>query len=522
MPDPAALEVFRHRITAVAEAMGATLQRAAYSPNIKERLDFSCAVFDDSGRLLAQAAHIPVHLGAMPAAVEAAARRVREWRPGDVVALNDPYMGGSHLPDITTVAPVFAPGRSSPSVLVATRAHHADVGGAAPGSLPLARDLFGEGLVLPPVRLVRGGTLDDDLVAVICGNSRTPEERRGDLGAQLAAHHAGQGRLTELLADDPTAFAESCSDLLAYTERRARARLALLADGRYSFSDVLDGDGRSPAHLRVSVAVDVAGSDLTFDFAGTAPQAAGGVNAPLAVTHSAVYYVVACLLGDVPVNAGTFAPVAIDAPAGTLVNPRPPAPVAAGNVETSQRIVDVVLGALHQAAPQLVPAASQGTMNNLTVGGWDERTGRAFTYYETIGGGAGASATRPGASALQVHMTNTLNTPVEALETAYPLRVERYTVRRASGGPGEHAGGDGIERAIRFLMPATATLVTERREVAPWPLAGGGHGARGENSLIRDGAVTELPGKVTLDVDAEDVLVVRTPGGGGWGGLGED
>jgi N-methylhydantoinase B len=520
MHDPAALEVFRHRITAVAEAMGATLQRAAYSTNIKERLDFSCAVFDADGRTLAQAAHIPVHLGAMPAAVAAARGRVRKWLPGDIVALNDPYLGGSHLPDITTVSPVFAPGDPHPCVLVATRAHHSDVGGSAPGSLPLARDLYGEGLVLPPVRLVREGQLDEDLMSLVCANTRTPEERRGDIQAQLAAHHTGAERLTELLADGAQGFSDAALALLAYTERRARTQLERLKDGQYSFNDVIEDDGHSLDELTIQVSVTVDGSDLTFDFAGSAPQVSGSVNAPLAVTQSAVFYVVACLLDDVPVNAGTFAPVTVRADVGTVVNPVSPAPVSAGNVETSQRIVDVVLGALADAAPDLVPAASQGTMNNLTVGGIDPRSGRAFTYYETIGGGAGASMSRPGGSALQVHMTNTRNTPIEALETAFPLRVSRYAVRRGSGGGGAHRGGAGIERSIQFLVPTTVTLVTERRTVPPWPLEGGAPGACGTNSLRSGDGETPLPSKVTFDAQAGDEIVVCTPGGGGWGACG--
>jgi len=544
MNDPAAREVFRHRVAAVAEAMGATLRRAACSPNIKERLDFSCAVFDGAGRLLAQAAHIPVHLGALPAAVAAARAAVGDWRPGDVALLNDPYLGGSHLPDITTVSPVFAADGGAPALFVATRAHHADVGGAAPGSMAPATDLFGEGLVLPPVRLVRAGVLDRDLLAVICANSRTPDERRGDLEAQLAAHHTGAERLLELLAPDPAAFLALGDDLIQYTERLARAALAALPAGTYSFEDALDDDGQGSGPLPIAVTLTVGGGEIEADFHGTAPQAAGGVNAPLAVTQAAVYYVVACLLGDVPLNAGTFAPVAVVAPEGTLVNPRPPAAVAAGNVETSQRIVDVVLGALAAALPDRVPAASQGTMNNLTVGGFDPRLGRPFTYYETIGGGAGAGAAGPGASGLQVHMTNTRNTPVEALETAYPLRVEAYALRRGSGGAGRHPGGDGIERRLRFLAPARVSLLTERRAARPWGLAGGGAGAAGENRLVRGNAgdgsevggapgdsldvggaprgdspdvEVALPAKGTVDVAAGDVLVVRTPGGGGWG-----
>lgn len=527
MVDPAGLEVFRHRITAVAEAMGATLQRAACSPNIKERLDFSCAVFDRHGRLLAQAAHIPVHLGAMPASV-AAARAARAsaegagWRPGDVVILNDPYQGGSHLPDITAVSPVFAPGSAGeqPALFVASRAHHADVGGAAPGSLAPAFDLQAEGLIIPPVRLVRAGTIDPDLLALVCANSRTPDERRGDLEAQLAAHHVGNERLTELLAADADALAAAGDALLAYSERRARALLSALPDGRFHHADRLDDDGRGAGPLEIAVTVTVDRDHVVADFGGTAPQTAGGVNSPLAVTESAVYYAIACLLGDTPINAGAFAPLRVVAPLGSLLNPRPPAAVAAGNVETSQRVVDVVLGALAAALPDRIPAASQGTMNNVTIGGLDPLRRRPFTYYETLGGGGGGGPDGAGASGLQVHMTNTRNTPVEAIETSYPLRVEVYRLRRGSGGRGRHPGGDGLERHIRFLGPARVALLTERRVSAPAGLAGGEAGAPGENRLIpADAAGREeaLPAKGSFDVAAGDVLVIRTPGGGGWG-----
>ncbi len=517
MVNPAGLEVYRHRISSVAEAMGATLQRAAYSPNIKERRDFSCAVFDRRGRLLAQAAHIPVHLGAMPAAVDAVRRRVRQWSRGDVIALNDPYQGGSHLPDITTVSPVFAGEGTEPALFVATRAHHADVGGAAPGSLPLVRDLLAEGIVLPPVRLARKGRLVADLVAILCANSRTPEDRRGDLEAQLAAHRTGTRRLEELLAHDAGAFARAGDALLAYSERLTRTRLKSLPDGIYAFEDALDGDGLREQPLAVRVRVLVDEGTLTADFTGSAPQAPGGVNAPLAVTASAVFYVVVCLVGDVPINAGTFAPVEVIAPRGSLLNPRPPAAVAGGNVETSQRIVDVLLGALAEAAPERIPAASQGTMNNVMIGGIDPRCGRPFSYYETIGGGAGAGEGVPGTSGIQVHMTNTLNTPTEALETAFPLRVEAYQLRRGSGGAGRFPGGDGLERRLRFRAAASVTLLTERRIGRPWGLAGGEPGAPGENLLHSQQGKARLPGKVAFDANPGDLLVIRTPGGGGWG-----
>jgi N-methylhydantoinase B len=512
------LEVLRHRLSSVAEEMGATLQRAAYSANIKERLDFSCAVFDGDGRLVAQAAHIPVHLGAMPAAVAAALARFADWQPGDIVVLNDPYAGGSHLPDITMVSPAFLPGHSGPAAFVATRAHHADVGGATPGSMPLVTELVAEGLVLPPVRLVRGGTVDEGLLDVIAANSRTPAERRGDLAAQMAAQRSGARRLAEVGSDAPS-FAADTAKLLAYTSRLAHARLArALRPGSYRAEDVMDDDGFGAGPLVIRVHLDIAADGrLLADFDGTAAQARGGINAPLAVTCAAVYYVVACLVGDVPINSGTFAPVTVRAPSGCLLNPRPPAAVAGGNVETSQRVVDVLLAALAQAAPGRMPAASAGTMNNVTLGGLDHTTGRSYTYYETMGGGAGAGPAGRGASAIQPHMTNTRNTPVEALEIDYPLRVLGYRVRRGSGGTGCHAGGDGLERRFLFLDSAQVTLLGDRRRSQPWGMNGGTAGAPGENGWVRAGQWQVLPGKVTLDVAEGDELVVRTPGGGGWG-----
>jgi N-methylhydantoinase B len=516
MSDVLRIEVWRHQLSAVADEMGATLQRAAYSANIKERLDFSCAVFDADGQLLAQAAHIPVHLGAMPASVSAARGRWPDWSPGDVVLLNDPYAGGSHLPDLTTVSPVFAGGRE-PAAFVATRAHHADVGGAAPGSMPLVRELVAEGLVIPPVRLLVAGRLDEGLLDLIAANSRLPEERRGDLAAQIAAQQLGAQRLGQLAAVSD--FAARCRLLLDYSADRARRRLASqLVPGRYAFSDAMESDGFTEQAVPIQVAVDVAADGaLAVDFSGTAPQTSGGINAPLAVTQAAVYYLVACLLGDVPLNAGAFRSIGIHVPAGSLLNPRPGAAVAAGNVETSQRLVDVLMGALGQAVAGGLPAASQGTMNNVLIGGWDSLRQRPFTYYETLGGGAGGGPDGPGASGWQVHMTNTRNTPVEALEVAYPLRVEAYHLRDGSGGAGRQPGGDGLVRRIRLLVPAQVTVLSERRAWGPWGVAGGGAGAPGANQLSIDEHVTRLAAKVSFDAPGEAVLDIATPGGGGWG-----
>jgi N-methylhydantoinase B len=516
-PDPVQLELYRHRFEGVADEMGATLQRTAYSPNIKERLDFSCAVFDGGGRMVAQAAHIPVHLGAMPASVDAALEAVDRWRPGDVAVLNDPYAGGTHLPDVTMVSPVFVGGADAPAFFVASRAHHADMGGMSPGSLPLATELVQEGLVIPPVKLVEAGERNDALYRLILRNVRTPDERRGDLAAQRAAHAVGARRLEALAgAHGAEAGGAYARHLRAYSERRTRAALADWPDGTYAFDDRLELESGDEA--RLAVTARVAGDEVTFDFAGTDPATDGGLNAVRPITVSACDYVVRCLTAaDIPVNAGCFAPVAVEAPAGTIVNAEPPHAVAGGNVETSQRIVDVVLGALAKALPGRVPAAGQGTMNNLTIGG-ARAGGRPFAYYETIGGGMGASPERDGLSATHVHMTNTLNTPIEALERAYPLRVTEHRLRRGSGGEGKRRGGDGIVRAYEMLEPVTVTMLSTRRSAGPWGREGGAAGEPGRNVLVRpDGATEALPAHFSRRLAAGSRLVVETPGGGGFG-----
>ncbi len=534
--DPIKLEIFKHLFAAVAEEMGTVLRKSSYSPNIKERRDFSCALFDAQGRMVAQAAHIPVHLGAMPLSVKAAVERFgADLRPGDLIVLNDPFRGGTHLPDITMVSPVYEDGANHPSPLlgfVASRAHHADVGGMTPGSMSVAREIYQEGLIIPPVKLVRGGEMDRDILDLILSNVRTPEERHGDLLAQMAANRRGSDRLLDLVTryglDEVD---DAMGQLLAYTERMTRRLLASLPDGTYRFSDVLDDDGVNDTPIPIVVAVTIASEEATVDFTGSALQQQGSVNAVEAITLSAVYYVFRCLLGlDVPNNTGCLAPIRVIAPVGTVVNARPPAPVAGGNVETSQRIVDVLLGALAQACPQKVPAASQGTMNNVTIGGsapiqsphfpgenGGTRSRGAFAYYETIGGGTGARPNADGVSAIHSHMTNTLNTPVEALEYAYPLRVRRYSIRDKSGGKGQFRGGDGIVREIEVLTDCQVTLLTERRVHAPYGLSGGKSGKRGENILIRDGEESPLPGKGSVDLKAGDILSIRTPGGGGYG-----
>ncbi|MBK9711978.1 MAG: hydantoinase B/oxoprolinase family protein [Kouleothrix sp.] len=520
--DPISLEVFRHRCSAIAEEMGAALGRSAFSANIKERRDFSCAVFDAHGRMVAQAAHIPVHLGAMPRSVEAALRMGEPPNApigvGDVVLLNDPYLGGTHLPDLTTVATVFADGRLIG--YTATRAHHADIGGMAPGSMPMSRELYQEGLIIPPVRLVAGGALNEALVELICRNSRTPDERRGDLAAQLASHRVGATRLAELAERHGHAFvAGHMRALLDYGERHMRALLAALPDGEYAFEDALDDDGAGGGRLPIRVSITVAGDAATIDFAGSAPQCRGPLNAPRAVVESAVLYCFRCLgPPDMPASAGAFAPLTIRVPQGSLLDPRPPAPVAGGNVETSQRVVDVVLGALAQALPERVPAASAGTMNNWTFGGIRPSDGTPFAYYETLGGGMGARPTADGLDGVQTHMTNTLNTPVEALERQFPVLVRRYALRRGSGGAGRFRGGDGLVREVEFLAPATISLLTDRRDGVPYGLAGGQPGAPGHNTLIAPaGAEQILPGKITVEIEAGAALRIETPGGGGFG-----
>ena len=518
MMDPATLEIYRALYTSVAEEMGASLRRTSLSPNIKERRDYSCAVFDRTARLVAQGDHMPVHLGSMPAAV-AAAVEICPMEPGDVVALNDPFAGGTHLPDITLVAPVTG-NDGKRWFYVAARAHHADVGGPTPGSMGAAIDVYGEGLRIPPVRLVRAGRLDVDTERLLLANMRVPEERRGDLAAQLGAMRTGETRLLEIV--DRSGFAEAdayASALIEYSSRRMRARLATIADGTYRSEDWLDSDGAGGGPIRIAVTIEIDGDAATVDFTGSDGQVAGPFNAVESITVSAVTYVFRCLLGDdVPASAGLLEPIRVVAPEGSIVNALPPAAVAAGNVETSQRIVDVLFRALAGALPDVIPAASQGTMNNLTIGGVDPRTGRPFTYYETIGGGMGARPNLAGLHAVHTHMTNSLNTPTEALELAYPFRVWRYGVRRGSGGAGLHAGGDGIVREIEFLSNVRVSILSDRRARGPYGLAGGLDGAPGRNWVIRSGCAPEpLSAVCSIDAGPGDRVRIETPGGGGYG-----
>ena len=545
--DPIKLELYKNMLTSVAEEMGVTLQRTAFSPNIKERLDFSCAVFDNTGKMVAQAAHIPVHLGSMPLSVLAAIAHT-EMVPGDMIALNDPYRGGTHLPDITLVAPVFSDGdmekwkdgrksewkdrrdpqssslpvfQSSirPVFFVANRAHHADVGGMSPGSMPIATSVIQEGIRIPPVKLIRGGELDTDLWEFILANVRTPGERRGDMEAQLAANRVGERCLQEMVGKyGAPEITEYMQELCAYASRMVRARLREIPNGRYMYADVLDNDGITDESIEIRVAIEIEDDTAVVDFTGTAKQVRGSVNAIYAITLSAVFYAFRCIAGaDVPANAGCLEPIRVVAPEGTVVNAKFPAAVAGGNVETSQRIVDVLLGALAQACPDQIPAASSGTMNNLTIGGYDVSRGKDFTYYETIAGGMGARPNRDGIDAIHTHMTNTMNTPIEAIETNYPMQVAAYAIRRGTGGAGKFRGGAGVVRALRLLTDAEVTILSDRRTQCPYGLQGGEPGKPGRNVLISGGAEQPLSGKVSTSTNEGDIIRIETPGGGGYG-----
>jgi len=516
--DPVELELFRNLLVSVAEEMGAVLRRTSYSANIKERRDYSCAVYDAQGETVAMGDHMPVHLGAMPLSVRHVMDAYR-LAPGDVAIVNDPFAGGTHLPDNTAVSAVFSEGVEEPAFYVANRAHHSDVGGMSPGSMPLAREIYQEGLRIPPSLLVRGGRLDEDLLRLILANVRTPEERRGDLLAQCMAIRRGQTRLAEIAARyGIETVRRNMRALQDYSERMMRAAISALPAGSYRFEDWLDDDGVSKRPVRIAVCVTLDGGSAVVDFTGSDPQAQAPVNANYAVAVSASMYVFRCLItADVPYTAGLLRPIRVIAPEGSVVNARMPAAMAAGNVETSQRIVDVLLGALSAAAPDRIPAASSGTMNNLSLGGWDAVRNRPFAYYETVAGGMGASAAAPGLDAVHTHMTNSWNTPAEALEHQYPLRVRAYRIRGGSGGAGRHRGGDGIVREIELLAPSQLTLLSDRRKRGPYGLFGGRPGKPGRNSLLRRGRVIRLPGKVALDTRAGDVLRIETPGGGGYG-----
>ena len=556
MRDPVELEVFKSLYHSIAEEMGAALRRTSFSPNIKERRDYSCAVFDSEGQVIAMGDHMPVHLGSMPMSVAAAVEQCA-LEPGDVVMLNDPFRGGTHLPDITLVMPVYVSGTKSggrgrpphttPDFYVASRAHHADVGGTYPGSMGPCREIYQEGLRIPPVKIMRGGKLVADVLALLLNNVRTPEEREGDLGAQIAACQTGVQRLREICARYGIARAkQAAADLLVYSEEMMRAFLRTIPPGHYPAEDFLDDDGVDDKPVRIAVTIHVAASsarkssavetrlaassrrqsptNVTIDFTGSDPQVQGAISAVEAITYSACFYVFRCLLReDVPATSGLMRPIYVIAPSGTVVNAKPPAAVAGGNVETSQRIVDVLLKALAQAIPDRIPAAASGTMNNLTIGGTDSRSNdprsqQPFAYYETIAGGMGARSTKDGVSGVHTHMTNSLNTPAEALEYAYPVRLRRYSFRSKSGGAGLHTGGDGIVREIEVLTDAQVTLLADRRSRGPYGLAGGADGAPGRTLIIRrDGSEEEIPGKTSVRLRSGERVRIESPGGGGWG-----
>ena len=522
--DPIEFEVFKNLFLSIAEEMGVTLCRTGFSPNIKERLDYSCAVYDADGQTIAQGDHMPVHLGAMPLSVRAAID-AGPMQPGDIVMLNDPFHGGTHLPDITLVSPVFVRDRGvdrKPTFFVANRAHHSDVGGMSPGSMPVAREIYQEGLILPPVKLASGGVINRDVMAILLANVRTPDEREGDITAQIAANRVAESRLRDTVArygrSRTLAYAAALQD---YTERVLRAAIRTIPSGRYEFDDALDDDGFSERPVRIRAAITIAGGHATVDFTGSDAQVQGSVNANYAMTLSACLYAFRCLVGDdVLYNAGVSRPLTVITPAATIVNAQRPSAVAGGNVETSQRITDVVLGALAKALPDRVPAASQGTMNNVTLGGTDPRTGRRFAYYETMGGGMGARQGLPGISGVHTHMSNTRNTPVEAIEHYLPVRIRQYAIRRNSGGAGTWRGGDGLVREYEMLTETSVTILSERRRGRPYGARNGQPGQSGRNTLVRaDRPDREelLPGKIELQLRAGDRLKIETPGGGGYG-----
>jgi len=518
--DPVSFEILKNSLISIAEEMGVVLRRSSFSPNIKERRDFSCALFTAQGQLVAQAEHIPVHLGAMPYSVQAVLKEFgNDLSEGDDVILNDPYRGGTHLPDITMVSPIFFKERLVG--FAANRAHHSDVGGVAPGSMSaLSRDVNQEGIRIPPIKLWSAGKQNGQLLDFVLTNVRTPDERLGDLRAQRAANLVGVKRLIEQLKKSSVSTVESgMNQLIDYSEELMVKKIRELPRKSSSAVDFLDDDGFGTRDIPVKVKITVGREFIAFDFSGSAKQVQGPLNAVYSVTLSAVYYVVRCVTDpSIPANAGCFKPIQVKALSGTIVNADPPAPVAGGNVETSTRIVDVTLKAFSRIIPERVCAACQGTMNNVTIGGVDPRTGKYFTYYETIAGGFGARYNRDGVDGIHSHMTNTLNTPVEALEAAYPLRVRRYELMRGSGGRGRFRGGLGIRRETEVLAEgSTISLMGERQRRGPWGLFGGDPGSPGEYGIVRENRITSLSSKTTFSADSGYVLTVTTPGGGGYG-----
>jgi len=512
------LEIFNKILSSIAEEMGIVLRRSAFSPNIRERRDFSCAIFDPQGEMIAQASHIPVHLGAMPLTMQELLPQF-DWQPGDVVITNDPFQGGTHLPDITLIKPVFVENKLS--FFLINRAHHADIGGKHPGSMAVTTHIDEEGVLIYPMKFLNQGKLDEDFFEDLLRKLRNPLERKGDFEAQLASLLRGEKRILEVVSRYGLKKVETMAQSLKdYSERAIRYILSDLPQGVFTFTDYLDDDGIGTKDIPLTVRVEIKNTTVTVDLRQSSPQVKGSVNAPRAVTQAAVYYVFLCLLNakeEYPINHGCFRPIEILTTPGTVVDAKYPAAVAAGNVETSQRIVDTVLGALAQAIPKAIPAASCGSMNNIAIGGIHPKTNMVFAYYETIGGGMGARPLKDGLNGIHTHMTNTLNTPIEALEHDYPFIVESYRLRKGSGGAGLFKGGDGLVRSYYFLSPASVTILSERRRYAPYGLYGGKSGSKGENLLVRNGQKHLLPGKVNLEVKSGDKLIIYTPGGGGWG-----
>jgi N-methylhydantoinase B len=518
--DPISFEVIKNALISCAREMSQALRRTAFSPNIKERRDCSCAIFDNEGNLIAQSKDIPVHLGAMPLSVKSCIEKLDEdFAEGTMALVNDPYSGGSHLPDLTLVAPIFDNGVRV--AFTANRAHHADIGGESPGSMPgLSLSIHDEGILIAPRIVVKDGFLQKQLIRDILKATRTPDERLGDLSAQVAANNVGNNRLSQVaLQHGWEILTKAFSDLRQYSAKMMTDAL-MKYDGRSGeFIDYMESDGTGTWDIPINIAVSISGGRAHVDFTGTSLQVQGNINCPIASTLSAVYYVFVALFGrNIPTNEGSWSVIDIVVPEGSLLNPKYPAPVSAGNVETSQRIVDVTLGALADVVPDLIPAASQGTMNNLTIGGLDPRTGNAFSFYETIGGGSGAIYGKSGESGIHTHMTNTLNTPIESLESEYPLRVVKYSIMRGSGGSGKWYGGDGIIREIEILTDTcTISIQSERRAVGPWGLAGGNSGKVGKNTITLEGRVHTLQAKSTIVAPKGSIIRIETPGGGGWG-----
>jgi len=514
--DPIELELFKNIFVSISDEMGAVLGRTSLSPNIKERKDFSCALFNHKGETFAQGSHIPVHLGAMPLSVQAALEAC-SFEEDDLVVLNDPYRGGTHLPDVTCISPVFIDKKLS--FFIANRAHHSDIGGMTPGSMPLATEIFQEGLIIPPLKLIQRGKLQEDILNIILANVRTPEERKGDLMAQIAANEKGKQRLIEVIKKYGVKKIQRYTDLIQlYTEKILRETIKEIPDGEYVFTDYMDDDGISEKPIKIEVKILIEGDKALIDFSSSSSQVEGSVNANFAVTYSAVLYVFRSLVEeDIPFNTGLMKPLRIKAFPGSIVNALFPSATAGGNVETSQRIVDVLLGALSQAIPEKIPAASSGTMNNVAFGGYDPKKKMNFAYYETIGGGMGASAHFPGLSGVHTHMTNSLNTPLEALENYLPLKMTKYCLRSQSGGEGKRRGGDGIIREYEFQVPTHVSIISERRKFSPYGAWGGKEGKKGKNILFSQGKRMILNSKVNIKVNPGDILRIETPGGGGYG-----